>query len=404
MTFIAAPAPLVPFQLLEINVISAQDLAPVTRGMCTYAVAWVHPRRKLSTRLDTDGHVNPTWNDKFVFRVDEAFLRSDTSAVMIEIYSTRCFRDVRVGSVRILVGNLIPPAARSQYNGTTSSNPPGMRFVALQVRRPSGRPQGILNIGVTILDGSMRSMPLYTQLSSSAVGYRDLMGEENHSPNHHLHHLHQYNKNNLPLRRTRSERASNVTDSDFAKLGLALNGSDIGEPPLATVTTGSFWSESDLELRPSAVAGAAEELFPVTRNVLENWGEDDASVEDLKTKLERWRTELPPIYDRGVGNASISKARHGRRQTDGGLVGGPGLLSCFGDSYGFECSVSCGLKPKKSNGRRKADSMATKGGDMNGDVDEWVLGLPRPRVCELDDSYVPYLRFDYCKFWVSFDP
>ncbi|KAF6141017.1 hypothetical protein GIB67_006462, partial [Kingdonia uniflora] len=274
-----------------------------------YAVAWVHPRRKLSTRLDTDGHVNPTWNDKFVFRF----------------------------------GNLIPPAARSQYNGTASSNPPGMRFVALQVRRPSGCPQGILNFGVTILNGSMRSMPLYTQLSTSAVGYRDLMGEENHSPNHHLH---QYNKNNLPLRRTRSERASNVTDSDFTKLGLALNGSDIGEPPLATVTTGSFWSESDLEPRLYAVGAAAEELFPVTRNVLENWGEDDASVKDLKTKLEKWQTELPPIYDRGGGNASISKARHGRRQTDGGLVGGPGLLSCFGDSYGFECSISCGLKPK----------------------------------------------------------
>lgn len=46
------------------------------------------------------------------------------------------------------------------------------------MRRQSGRPQGILNIGVSLLDGSMRSMPLYNNIAASAVGYQDLMGEE----------------------------------------------------------------------------------------------------------------------------------------------------------------------------------------------------------------------------------
>jgi hypothetical protein len=172
-----------PFQLLELNVISAQDLASLGRNMRTYAVAWVHPDRKLSTRVDTQGHTNPTWNDKFVFRVDEEFLYNDTSAIMIEIYALHWFKDIHVGTVRVLVGNLIPPPARPFHNDRA---PLGMRFVALQVRRPSGRPQGILNIGFTVLDSSMRSMPLYTH-NASAVGYQHLMGEKDtHDSHNHL--------------------------------------------------------------------------------------------------------------------------------------------------------------------------------------------------------------------------
>ncbi|XP_027120887.1 uncharacterized protein [Coffea arabica] len=209
------------FQLLEINVISAQDLEPVSKKMKTYATAWVNSSRKLSSRVDSGGHVNPTWNDKFVFRVDEDFLRQDTSAVQIEIHAVHWFKDTLVGTVRVLVGNLIPSLLRSRHH-----NHIGMRFVALQVRRPSGRPQGILNIGVTLLDSSMRSMPLYTQLSASAVGYRDLMGEddshlqnnhtkiENQNPN--INNNNNNNTTNAPnvkpiLRRTKSERSERVT-------------------------------------------------------------------------------------------------------------------------------------------------------------------------------------------------
>ncbi|KAL3724662.1 hypothetical protein ACJRO7_029776 [Eucalyptus globulus] len=148
-----------PSPLLKIDIISAQDLASVSHSMRTYAVAWVHPDRKFSTRVDTRGQCNPTWNDKFVFCVDQEFLRRETSAVTVEIYAVHWFRDVRIGTVRVLVSNFAPPSFwpfhRKQFIG--------MRVVALQVRRPSGRPQGILNVGGTLLDSSMGSKPLYTQ-------------------------------------------------------------------------------------------------------------------------------------------------------------------------------------------------------------------------------------------------
>ncbi|KAK1390698.1 C2 domain-containing protein [Heracleum sosnowskyi] len=236
------------FQLLEINVISAQDLEPMSRKMKTRATAWVHPARKLSTRVDTEGHVNPNWNDKFVFRVDDEFLKIDTSAVMIEIYATnrgRWKRDLLVGTVRVLVGNLIPPPSRSNH---PSSHHIGMRFVALQVRRPSGRPQGILNLSVSVLDSTMRSMPLYSQLSASAVGFHHLLEEvEQHDKK-----ADQTSKQSLAavkpiLQRSRSERSvtfdklSSVDDGSMVafpnvtegrKRGISILNSEFSEPLL----------------------------------------------------------------------------------------------------------------------------------------------------------------------------
>ncbi|CAL5413648.1 unnamed protein product [Camellia sinensis] len=204
-----------PFQLLEINVISAQDLHCVSKNMRTYATAWVHPKRRLSTSIDAHGHNNPTWNDKFVFRVDDEFLRLDTSAVVIEIYAPRWFCNTLVGTVRVLVGNVIPPPTRPNLH---HHHHVGMRFTALQVRRPSGRPQGILNIGVTVLDSSMRSMPLYTQ-PASAVGYRNLMEEDHNDGNN--------NNSNAPvlkpiLRRSRSERSERFPFDDLSSVSGSI--------------------------------------------------------------------------------------------------------------------------------------------------------------------------------------
>ncbi|XP_057486584.1 uncharacterized protein LOC130772728 [Actinidia eriantha] len=486
-----------PFQLLEINIISAQDLEVVSKNMRTYATAWVNPKRKLSTSVDTQGHNHPTWNDKFVFRVDEEFLRTDTSAVMIEIYGVHWFRDTLIGTVRVLVGNLVPPPTRPHNH---NHNHFGMRFVALQVRRPSGRPQGILNIGVAVLDSSMRSMPLYTQLSASAVGYRDLMDED--YLNGHGHHgptNPTTTSNNVKpiLRRSKSERSERVTfDDDLGsivgvpqkkgassslvsgseltnfskgqnkkKVGKAssvisgaelrdkpkekagkkgkassligsirsnkedvkttcgppkeklkpidptnkskadhekpttnkskadhekqttnkeggtttttteigkpiskFNGLDLGGPKGSSIVNGkyiyggpvhakahSFWSDSEVGPSPSDVAAVmARERYLIDDNqssVLDGWSLDE-SVEGLRSKLDRWRMELPPLYDRaGFGGSSYrSTSQHPRRHSDDG---GPGLFSCFGNIYGYECQCICGKPP---GGRRSLSS------------------------------------------------
>ncbi|XP_030476266.1 uncharacterized protein LOC115693414 [Syzygium oleosum] len=436
-----------PFQLLELNIISAQDLAMVARTMRTYAVVWVHPDRKLSTRVDSHGRNSPTWNDKFVFRVDEEFLQSDTSGVMIEIYAVHWFRDVLVGTVRVLVGNLVTPPSRPFRH----QHHIGMRFVALQVRRPSGRPQGILNIGVAVLDSSMRSMPLYKQLEASAVGYLDLMGEQDpyhhHNnnnllpSNHHQQQQQQQQQQEVPkpnakpeLRRTKSDTSSMmgagqvktlkrkvsfrnrphsvingsedgsptqerrkkkkesnsrsssmVNGSPAGGLGKHKTGSDMGldpkpdanmamipfqqnmstQKPFAKNTALDFDSppskpakliitESELGPSPSEVAAAvaAKERYKikdVESSAVDKWSLSE-SVEGLQSKLERWRMELPTVWDHGElpslhssGNnikTKSSSQRHTRRHTDGG--GGVGLLSCVSNICGLECSIVCG--------------------------------------------------------------
>eukprot|EP01018_Ginkgo_biloba_P015325 Gb_08577 [translate_table: standard] len=159
------------YRQLEVNIISAQDLKEANHlvrlsgKMQTYAVAWINPCKKLSTQIDRSGASNPTWNDKVIFRVEDTFLRSEASALMIEIYCIGYVKDVLVGTVRVLVSTLV--------KGYGSKGFSGMNFSALQVRRASGRPQGILNVGTMVFEGDMHNMSIN---GASAMGYRDLMG------------------------------------------------------------------------------------------------------------------------------------------------------------------------------------------------------------------------------------
>lgn len=265
------------FQLLELNLISAQDLAPVSRKMKTYAVAWVHSERKLTTRVDYTGGANPTWNDKFVFRVSEDFLYADTSAVVVEIYALHWFRDVHVGTIRVLISNLIPPNRRPGYRTNDEyrhTPPPGMRFVALQVRRPSGRPQGILNIGVGILDGSMRSMPLYTNMDSSAVGYRDLLGEDDP----HLQHLH-LNSSKNPQSPASKQNQSVVSKPPPPPSVLRRTMSDTSSMVVSDLLSRAERSRV-ANIKPvSALASSDDETVPTTTTSGHHTTTEDDSVD-----------------------------------------------------------------------------------------------------------------------------
>ncbi|KAL0666966.1 hypothetical protein Bca4012_029670 [Brassica carinata] len=306
--------------------------------MKTYAVAWVHSQRKLTTRVDYSGGANPTWNDKFVFRVSEDFLYADTSAVVVEIYTLHWFRDVHVGTIRVLISNLIPPNRRPGYrsNDEYRHTPPlGMRFVALQVRRPSGRPQGILNIGVGILDGSMRSLPLYTHMDSSAVGPRDLLGEED--PHLHLNSFKGSFKNpqspsskqyqtvvSKPplLRRTRSDTSSMVV-SDLlsrAERSRVANTKPVSINSETTPTTSGHQTtttDSDDNKSPNIprerynsfeldfVDQLSENYYDVMPPRSERYDESPYPSYDHSRKTPR-RTPKPPPrdYDRGSSRAS----------------------------------------------------------------------------------------------------
>lgn len=375
-----------PPRVLEISIVSGHDLALVSKSMKTYSVAWVDPERKLTTRVDQNGLNNPSWNEKFVFRVDDRFLTDETSAIMIEIYAAAWLKDALIGSVRVLISHLFGTLTHNSSSST--------RYVALQVRRPSGRPQGILNLGITLLDNTMRSMPLFAELcgaganfSEVSSGANDVMKPETTTAQNskqpkddqELERVLKPKDNSLPkakLRRSQSDK-TDLTSEDYSK-----NSSHQAQQPTGTgsVVTGSICnggsvvkgsgsmvngSQCSSDVGPSAsvvAAAIAKGLYkaptpPKTGAgglVTEEWtaaAKESDQQEVMKSKVERWRTELPPIYDNSKMSANSKHGGRPRRRTDSG-----GLFSCFGNAFGCEISITCGggnssNKKKYQNGK-----------------------------------------------------
>ncbi|ESW19199.1 hypothetical protein PHAVU_006G104400 [Phaseolus vulgaris] len=343
------------YQLLEINVMSAQDLPRVSKPVRAYAVGWLHPDRKLTTQVDQEGHTNPTWNEKFVFRVDDQFLDSDDAVITIEIYTQAWLSPVLIGTVGILVSDLLP-----------TNRKPKLRFVAVQIRRPSGRTQGILNIGVTLLDSTMRSMPLYSDLSSSDGGYYDPTesrknkhavteeDREEHSPSD--------TTSLLTLQRYQSEKNDSTID-DYAYHGNAKRYFYDEQDSEVGVRKGGVFNGdsliSDVGPSPSMVASAISKgLYPMPpprtadSSTIDGWSEN-SGTEVMKKKMEKWRMELSPAYEdydderRKLKQTSPREGqtpRGGSRR--GSRRGGP---SCFGSVFGCEITITCA----KGNRRRK---------------------------------------------------
>ncbi|XP_027161171.1 uncharacterized protein LOC113762099 [Coffea eugenioides] len=162
-------------QILEINLISAQGLKTPSgsrRRMHTYALAWVDPTAKLRTRTDRVGAENPTWNDKFLFRVSSHFLACETSGVTVEIYAVGYIRDYLIGTVRFLLSSCLgkfPSSADAIAIGTPA-------FTAVQIQRPSGRFHGVLNIAASVCSSACSDFEIFS--GASAISFRDLVGAE----------------------------------------------------------------------------------------------------------------------------------------------------------------------------------------------------------------------------------
>lgn len=350
----------VPFQLLQLSLISALDLAlpnknlPKNKNIKAYAVVWIDPERKLRTRPDSKGNNNPHWNQKFVFRVEDELMDSDTASVKVEIYAVGWLKDSLLGSVAVLIRDLVPPAARLEK-----------RLVALQVRRHhSGRPQGILSMGVALLDNTMKSMPLCPVLTGAAAV--DFCGGEKcgNGDRKLVRTLSdQTDLSRLPGEKKRKRGGSvceggggSVVNQEFCggggKCGSVVNGGGGG----GSMLNGS--AISDLGPSPSVVAIAiAHGLYPLQQraapanpnsSVLEDWTvQEEPSVEDVATKLEQWR--LDQGYQRlDNGKKRQRKNSHRRSNTVGG--GDEGRLSCFGKVCGCEFTLVYGNKRGRKNG------------------------------------------------------
>ncbi|GKV07058.1 hypothetical protein SLEP1_g18865 [Rubroshorea leprosula] len=368
-------------RVLEIDLINAQDLAPMSKSMKTYAVAWVEPdpERKLATGVDQMGHINPMWNDRLMFRVDDKFLHCEDAEIVIEIYTAAWVKDALIGYVRVLLNDLF----RLRSSRDTKVNNSTMRIVSLQVRRPNGRPQGMLNMGVALLESTMRSMPIYTELSeSSSIDYTSIdeskgSNKTKHNDNKNKKNQNRKKQNGTPkLCRSQSDRTDLTTDEYARNIGSIINGGSIVNAGSSVVNAESMCNgsmvkcggsmvngeslcNSDVGPSASVVAAAiAKGLLrsPIqddkpseAKTLLKEWTKKEKQ-EDLSMKLERWRPDIPPLPNHQYRSVNLSKRRNSHKKKDN-----RGLFSCFGTVFGCEISITCGgaSKRKKRHGSGK---------------------------------------------------
>ncbi|EOA30795.1 hypothetical protein CARUB_v10013938mg [Capsella rubella] len=339
--------------VLEINLISAQDLAPVSRNMKTYSVAWINtdPMRKLTTRVDQSNRANPIWNEKFVFRVNDKILDFDASAIVIEIYAAAWAKDALVGTVNVLLSDLFAPWSGFGDGDDCGGRNNNMRLVTLQIRRPSGRLQGFLRLGVALLDGGQRSMPLSIEVFDGSR-----RGERYKEASKIMH------------RRTNSDLTDLTTSTnDYGvKTGVVTGGGGGGNAIVVgadSMVNGSLCN-SDIGPSASVVAAAiAQGLYNRQKTAVatnSNNKEDASSILEGKTegvehRVERWRAEKKgAVETAGSSDESSGKGGAGRRRRrrrrkekeqgrrNGGGEGKKGLFSCFGNVFGCEISITCG--------------------------------------------------------------
>ncbi|PHU18682.1 hypothetical protein BC332_14377 [Capsicum chinense] len=346
--------------ILEISLISAQDLAPISKSLRTYAITWINPNKKKTTRIDNEGHNNPTWNDKFSFKVDDEFLYSENSTIHVEIYCVSWFRDVLVGTINVQLSNLINSVVKFQ----NSLN--GKRFVALQIRRPAGNPQGILYMGVAIIESSIKSMPLLFNkeiINPNSLDYRDILDKKMSENYYEI-----YNEKKreidekIELWRSLSLGYSEVSNNEFHnKVGFICNGSmangsmvyglelssDVG--PSASIVAAEMAAKRYQQPPPSAQpAESPQEVHTKqlkeikdeeSSTILENLIAEEAYAKGLtSSNREKWREETAVTRRQAINRG------HSRRNSDGG-----GLFSCFGNAYGIEFRIVCGANNNNNN-------------------------------------------------------
>ncbi|XP_021732419.1 uncharacterized protein LOC110699236 [Chenopodium quinoa] len=133
---------------LEITIISGKHLKNVNwknGDLKPYAIFWVDPDNKLTTKSDDSGNTKPVWNQRFLLPItsplSDAFLS-------LEIFHSKASETPKpfVGSLQVRLSTLPEPDNRNiirTYN----------------VLRPSGRPDGKIRLKLAIKDQALPQQP-----------------------------------------------------------------------------------------------------------------------------------------------------------------------------------------------------------------------------------------------------
>ncbi|GAV76289.1 C2 domain-containing protein [Cephalotus follicularis] len=134
---------------VEVTVSSARDLKNVNwrHGPLTpYAVVWLDPNNKISTKVDEYGDTSPSWDQTLVIPVPGRIDQDTTLYIDVVHYGQESDTKPLIGSAKLKLTDVIDDVGYGESTRRT-----------LQVKRPSGRPHGKIDVKVAVNDPRYRA-------------------------------------------------------------------------------------------------------------------------------------------------------------------------------------------------------------------------------------------------------
>lgn len=134
---------------VEVTISSAKDLKNVNwrhGPLKPYAVVWVDPKSKCSTTVDQEGDTYPVWNQTLVIPFNDPI---EDSTLHVDIIHANAAEDTKplIGSARLPLRYIVDDFGLG--------GEPAQR--KLDLKRPSGRPHGKLEIKVSVREPRYRA-------------------------------------------------------------------------------------------------------------------------------------------------------------------------------------------------------------------------------------------------------
>ncbi|KAF5731175.1 hypothetical protein HS088_TW19G00780 [Tripterygium wilfordii] len=139
---------------LELSITSANDLKNINwryGPLRPYAVVWVDPEKRRSSRVDEEGDMNPYWEEKLLIPLPPGPIEAHT--LHVDVVHAGAKEDLKplIGSARLNLGEFIDELGIGQKANRT-----------LKLKRPSGRPHGKLEVKLEVRDLRYREPEYYT--------------------------------------------------------------------------------------------------------------------------------------------------------------------------------------------------------------------------------------------------
>ncbi|KAI3854142.1 hypothetical protein MKX03_022155 [Papaver bracteatum] len=141
---------------VEIRICSAQDLKNITwkhGPLQPYAVVWSDPSSKVTTKVDEYGDTCPNWDDKLTIPLSPPVINDDSYLYIDIVHSKSADDDVKkplIGSIRVSLKEIVDEVGMGEW-----------AHRKLNLKRPSGRPHGKLEVEIKVPESRHRAPDSY---------------------------------------------------------------------------------------------------------------------------------------------------------------------------------------------------------------------------------------------------